>query len=120
MSDKKVLKKVQAFLLDVFFGFYISILTERILLYAVILDDMPEPLTNTKLLTHLLIGAIFAILTFATRTSLSLKMFGLGAERDSLKNAVAIHIAWILITISVVAGWVITRISLVDFFSAEG
>jgi phosphonate transport system permease protein len=120
MPDKIVLKKAQAFLLDVFFGFYIAILSERILLHAVILGDMPEPLTNVKLLGFLLFGVIFAVATYFSKTSISLKMFGLGAERDSFKNAVAVNIAWILVTLSIIAGWVITKISLVDFFSTEG
>jgi phosphonate transport system permease protein len=120
MPDKKVLKDIQAFLLDIFFGFYIAILSERILLHAVILGDTPEPMTTGKLWGFLMFGLVFAGITHFTKTSLSLKIFGRGAEKNSLKNAVAVNIAWILVTLSIVAGWVITKISLVEFFSSEG
>jgi phosphonate transport system permease protein len=54
-----------------------------------------------------------------SRTSLSAKLFGISKDNKVTKYTVEIF-GWFLFNITFIAGWIVTRISIVDLFSSEG
>jgi len=123
ISDKK--KKddkfnlVKAILLDIFFVFYSIIVVQRAIYLKYIMDihDLPFSWNEIIILfiASILIGTFWAL----TRTSLSCKLFGIAKDNNVTKWTVEIF-AWFLFDITFIAGWVVTKISIVSIFSGEG
>jgi len=66
-----------------------------------------------------LISIVIGIAWTSTKTSLSCKLFGIAKDNKVTKWTVEIF-GWFLFNITFIAGWIITRLSLVDLFSSEG
>lgn len=110
---------IQAFLLDFFFGFYLAITFHRILWAKVLVDAEPMAMSVGLGLLYLAAGLAYAVITSLTGASLARKIL-VKDKPTGVRNAIAIHTAWILGILSVVTGWVLTKISPIDFFSANG
>jgi phosphonate transport system permease protein len=110
---------VKAIFLDIFLVFYSILVLQRGIYYKFILDLRELPFSWSE------IGFVFAVSVFLgtawtmTRTSLSAKLFGIA--RDNKVTAWTVEIfGWFLFNITFIAGWIITKLSIVDLFSSEG
>jgi phosphonate transport system permease protein len=110
---------IKSALLDIFFVFYSILVLQRAVYYKFILELRELPFSWTE------IGIIFLISMFIgtgwtwTRTSLSCRLFGISRENKTAKLTVEIF-GWFLFNITFIAGWIVTKVSLVDIFSSEG
>jgi len=109
---------VQIFFLDVFWGGYLAIISDRIIYYHLINNTQAPDPTKLDFFLYGVIALCFAVSCSVLQCSISRTIF-----RHTLvgwRHSVAQHIGWILASSSILAGWVITKISPVDFFSTQG
>ncbi|MDP4114747.1 MAG: phosphonate ABC transporter, permease protein PhnE [Bacteroidota bacterium] len=109
----------KAVLLDIFFVFYSIIVFERAIYYKFILTKRYLPFSWNEVFIILMISVIIGSLWTYSRTSLSCKIFGLSKQNSATKWTVEIF-AWFLFNITFIAGWIITKISIVSLFSNDG
>lgn len=110
---------VKSVFLDIFFVFYSLVVIQRAIYYKFIADLRDIPFSwNTILLLFGISIAIGYLWTYS-RTSLSAKLFGIAKNNNVTKWTVEIF-GWFLFNITFIAGWIITRISIIDLFSSEG
>jgi len=106
-------------MLDIFFVFYSLLVVHRIIINRFVLDEQDLVYswksTGVVLLISIVIGAVW---TF-TRTSLSCSLFGVQKKGKAASLTCEIF-GWFLFDITFIAGWIITKISLVSLFSGEG
>lgn len=105
----------QAFLIDVFFLWYVIITIDRIII--------------PSLTTYVPLGGSYiqiGYLSFGVLTAILLRMFGhspgasiVSTEKQSTP-LLGKHLLWLSFSCSIIAGWIITDISPIDFFSAKG
>ncbi len=107
------------FLLDVLFGTYLAITLHRILLHEVILSAKPPATTVRAAILYLIFGIAYYIFGYLTGASLSYKLLR-KQQLTNWQDKIAIHTAWIISILTLVTGWVLTKISPVDFFSITG
>lgn len=109
---------IKTLLLDVFFGGYLAAIADRIL-YPHLISNItsPEPTSVTYIL-YSIFAVVFAAFCSVFNFSLSAKI--LGKPLVGWRNLAAQNIAWIIAIASIIAGWVISKISPVDFFSSQG
>lgn len=117
-KENKV-KFVKAVLLDIFFVFYSIIVVQRAIYYKFILELRDIPFSWGEVGVILLISIVIGAAWTSTKTSLSCKLFGISKDNKVTKWTLEIF-GWFLFNITFIAGWVITRLSLVDLFSSEG
>lgn len=117
-KENKV-KLYKAMLLDIFFVFYSVLVLERAIYYKFILDLRDLPFSWGHILLLFVISAIIGAGWAMTKTSLSCKLFGIAKDTKVTKWTVEIF-GWFLFNITFIAGWIITRLSIVDLFSSEG
>jgi phosphonate transport system permease protein len=110
---------IKAVLLDIFFVFYSIIVVQRAIYYKFILYLREVPFSWSTIGIILVISIITGTLWASTRTSLSSKLFGIGRDNKAAKLTTEIF-GWFLFNITFIAGWIITRMSIVDLFSSEG
>ncbi|MFA3783755.1 phosphonate ABC transporter, permease protein PhnE [Melioribacteraceae bacterium 4301-Me] len=124
LLDQKLMRKskfnfLKAFLLESFFAFYSLVVVIRIIYYKFILElnDMPFSWGQIGMIffVSLIIGAVWTY----SKTSISCKIFGIAKDNKVTKWTVEIY-GFFLFDITFIAGWIVTRISLIDLFSAEG
>jgi phosphonate transport system permease protein len=110
---------LKAIMLDIFFVFYSLLVVHRIIINRFVLDEQDLVYswksTGVVLLISIVIGAVW---TF-TRTSLSCSLFGVQKKGKTASLTCEIF-GWFLFDITFIAGWIITKISLVSLFSGEG
>lgn len=109
---------LQSFLLDLFFGSYLAAISDRIIYGHLISSEALSAPTSATFIFYGLFAVLFALLGTTLGFSLSSKI--LGKPLVGWRNSVAQNIAWIIGTFSIIAGWVISKISLIDFFSPQG
>jgi len=109
----------KAVLLDIFFVFYSIIVFERAIYYKFILTKRYLPFSWNEVFIIFMISVIIGSLWTYSRTSLSCKIFGLSKQNSATKWTVEIF-AWFLFNITFIAGWIITKISIVSLFSNDG
>lgn len=109
----------KAILLDIFFVFYSLIILQRAIYYKFILELREIPFSWTEILVIFIVSIIIGSLWTLTRTSLSAKLFGIAKDNKITKWTTEIF-AWFLFDITFIAGWIITKISLIDLFSKDG
>ncbi|GAB1431290.1 hypothetical protein MASR2M18_21250 [Ignavibacteria bacterium] len=119
LNFSKIKEHIKVFALDIFFGSYLAITVHRIFWCKVIWDSSPEPISVLLAAEYIAIGAVYAALGLATGASVAGKLLRKQKLTDS-QNTVAVHTAWILGILSVITGWVLTKISPIDFFSKQG
>jgi phosphonate transport system permease protein len=112
-------KFVKAVLLDIFFVFYSIIVVQRAIYYKFILELKELPFSWGEVGLILIISIVIGAAWTSTKTSLSCKLFGIAKDNKVTKWTVEIS-GWFLFNITFIAGWIITRLSLVDLFSSEG
>ncbi|MGA7721697.1 MAG: phosphonate ABC transporter, permease protein PhnE [Ignavibacteriaceae bacterium] len=121
-SDKRQNRKInlyKAVLLDIFFLFYSILVIQRAIYFKFIADLQSPPFSWEQILIIFIISIIAGTLWSATRMSLSCKLFGLAKDNKVTKWTVELS-GWFLFNITFVAGWIITKISIVGLFSSEG
>lgn len=118
-KNQEKIDLVKAILLDAFFIFYTILVLQRAIYYKVILDLRELPFSWTEVgfiaLFSILAGAVWGY----SRTSLGTRIMGLAKETKFAKLSSEIF-AWTLFNLTFIAGWLVTKISLIDLFSAEG
>jgi phosphonate transport system permease protein len=112
-------KFVKAMLLDIFFVFYSIIVVQRAIYYKFILELKDLPFSWGEVGLIVIISIVIGAAWTSTKTSLSCKLFGIAKDNKVTKWTVEIS-GWFLFNITFIAGWIITRLSLVDLFSSEG
>ncbi|MEO8398381.1 MAG: phosphonate ABC transporter, permease protein PhnE [Ignavibacteriaceae bacterium] len=110
---------VKAALLDIFFVFYTILVLQRALYYKFILDLREIPFSWNEIGIIFLVSIVIGFLWTSTKTSLSSKLFGIAKDNKVTKWTVEIF-GWFLFNITFIAGWIITKLSIVDLFSGEG
>ena len=110
---------VKSVLLDIFFVFYSLIILDRAIYYKFILNLRYIPFSWNNIFILLIISIITGYLWTYSRTSLSAKLFGISRDDKVTKYTVEIF-GWFLFNITFIAGWIVTRISIIDLFSSEG
>ena len=110
---------VKAIFLDIFFVFYSILVLQRAIYYKFFLDLREIPFSWTEITWIFAISTAIGILWAYTRTSLSCKLFGVAKDDKVTKWTVEIF-AWFLFDVTFIAGWVVTKISIVSLFSADG
>ncbi len=110
---------IKAIFLDIFFVFYSILVLQRAIYYKFILDLRDIPFSWGSILTIFLISVFIGTGWTFTRTSLSCKLFGIAKANKVTKWTVEIS-GWFLFNITFIAGWIITKLSIVDLFSPEG
>ncbi|QQS38247.1 MAG: phosphonate ABC transporter, permease protein PhnE [Ignavibacteriales bacterium] len=65
------------------------------------------------------ISIIIGVMWAYTKTSLSCKIFGVAKDNKATKWTVELF-GWFLFNLTFVAGWIVTKLSIVDLFSSEG
>ena len=110
---------IKAVLLDIFFVFYSLIVLQRAIYYKFILDLREVPFSWNEIGIIFLVSVVIGVFWASTRTSLSCKLFGIAKENRTTKWTVEIF-GWFLFNITFIAGWIVTKLSLVDLFSSEG
>ena len=110
---------MKAIFLDIFFVFYSILVVQRAIYYKFILDMRDIPFSWTEIAGIFIISAVIGFLWAYTRTSLSCKLFGVAKDGNVTKWTVEIF-AWFLFDITFIAGWIVTKISIISLFSAEG
>lgn len=113
------IKFYKAVLLDIFFVFYSILVLQRAIYYKFFLQIKDIPFSWTEISFIFIFSIVLGILWASTKTSLSCKLFGIAKENKTTKWTVEIF-GWFLFNITFIAGWIITRLSLVDLFSSEG
>ncbi|MBI3258498.1 MAG: phosphonate ABC transporter, permease protein PhnE [Ignavibacteriae bacterium] len=117
-KSARIVFYIQSFLLDVFFGGYLAAIADRILYPYLISNVTASDPTSVTFILYGTFAVIFAIFSSTFDFSLSAKI--LGKPLLGWQNSVAQNIAWIIGITSIIAGWVISKISPVDFFSVQG
>lgn len=112
-------KTIQALVLDTLFGVYLVLTLHRVLWYRVVVNTTPDDLSLTTFVLYAGIGTALGIVLHALHCSPGQKIFGL-VERDSWRDALAQHMLWIAGVSTIVTAWIVTKISLIDLFSARG
>lgn len=110
---------IKAVLLDIFFVFYSLIVLQRAIYYKFILDLREVPFSWNEIGIIFLVSVVIGVFWASTKTSLSCKLFGIAKENRTTKWTVEIF-GWFLFNITFIAGWIVTKLSLVDLFSSEG
>lgn len=110
---------VKSALLDIFFVFYSIIILQRAIYYKLVLDMREVPFSWMEMGAIFLISIIAGIAWTATRTSLSARLFGIAKDNKAAKLTMEIF-GWFLFNITFIAGWIVTKVSIVDLFSSDG
>jgi phosphonate transport system permease protein len=118
-KNQEKINLVKAILLDSFFIFYTILVFQRAIYYKVILDLRDLPFSWSEILIFAVISIIVGTLWGYSRTSLGAKIMGLAKETKFAKWSSEIF-AWTLFNLTFIAGWLVTKISLIDLFSKEG
>jgi phosphonate transport system permease protein len=109
----------KAVLLDIFFVFYSILVLHRAIYYKFLVDLRDLPFSWWEIAGIFIFSVIAGTLWAMTRTSLSCKLFGIAKDTKVTKWTVEIF-AWFLFDITFIAGWIVTKISIVSLFSSEG
>ncbi len=110
---------IKAILLDTFFVYYSILVLQRAIYYKFFLDLRQVPFSWLQVGILFVVSSIIGIFWASTRTSLSCKLFGIAKNNKATKLTVEIF-GWFLFDITFIAGWIITKISIVSLFSPEG
>jgi phosphonate transport system permease protein len=110
---------VKAILLDIFFVFYSILVIQRAIYYKFILELRELPFAWGEIFLIFSISVIIGTLWAYSKTSLSARLFGISKNNQVTKLTTEIF-GWFLFNITFIAGWIVTKLSLVDLFSSEG
>ncbi|HEY9167154.1 MAG TPA: phosphonate ABC transporter, permease protein PhnE [Candidatus Kryptonia bacterium] len=108
-----------AILLDIFFVFYSIVVVQRAIYYKFLLDLRDLPFSWYEIGAIFVSSVIIGTLWAYSRTSLSCRLFGVANDNRITKWTVEIF-GWFLFNITFIAGWVVTKISIIGLFSTDG
>lgn len=121
-KTKKLERKfsyVKSALLDIFFISYSILILQRVIYFKFYLQLRDIPFSWNDILIVFFVSVAAGVLWTASRTSLSARLFGISKNNKTTKWTVEIF-GFFLFNITFMAGWIITRISIIDLFSADG
>lgn len=110
--------KVKIFLLDVFFGWYLAITFHRVFYYHVLLSTDSPDFTWNLMLPYVGVAMIFGIICVVSGASLGKKIIS-STQKGTWQNEIAINIAWILILMTFVTSWVVTKVNIIQMFDHD-
>lgn len=114
------LKAVQAFIIDILSSIYLVVTFHQVLYFRVLLGKQAEvPISSGLILIYIIAGISIGILLYLTSASPGKYLFKL-IPRIGWRKAIVENIYWIIATLTVLTGWIVTKVSLIDFFSEEG
>ncbi len=109
----------KAFLLESFFAFYSILVLVRIVYYRFILGLTNIPFSWHQVLIIFIISLVVGASWTYSKTSISCKLFGIAKDNKITKWTTEIY-GFFLFDVTFIAGWIVTRISIVDLFSPSG
>lgn len=118
-KNQEKIDLVKAILLDIFFIFYTILVLQRAIYYKVILDLRELPFSWSEVISIFIFSSIVGLVWGYSRTSLGCKIMGLAKDTKFARLSSEIF-AWTLFNLTFIAGWLVTKISLIDLFSSEG
>ncbi len=121
-QDKKKKAKynfLKAALLDIFLVFYSIIVVQRAIYYKFIIELRELPFSWSTIFVIFAISILIGIFWTSTKTSLSCRLFGIAKDNNVSRWTTEIF-GWFLFNITFIAGWIVTKLSIVDLFSSEG
>lgn len=118
-KNQEKIDLIKAIFLDIFFIFYTILVLQRAIYYKVILDLRELPFSWNEVGLFLVISIILGTFWGLSRTSLGARIMGIAKETKGAKLASEIY-AWSLFNLTFIAGWLVTKISIIDLFSKEG
>lgn len=110
---------VKAILLDIFLVFYSILVCVRAIYFKFILEIRDVSFQWSDILLILIISIVIGTAWALTKTSLSCKLLGIAKDNKVTKYTAEIF-GWFLFNITFIAGWIVTKISIVDIFSQDG
>jgi len=110
---------IKAVLLDIFFVFYSIIVVHRIIINKFILNLRDSSFIWGDICLIFAISVLLGFLWTKTKTSISCSLFHISVPCKTTKLTAEIF-GWFLFNITFIAGWIVTKISIVDLFSKDG
>lgn len=110
---------IKAVMLDIFFVYYSILVLQRAIYYKYFLDLRELPFSWLQVTVLFAVSVIIGISWASTRTSLSCRLFGIAKDNRVSKWTTEIF-GWFLFDITFIAGWIVTKISIISLFSPEG
>ncbi len=114
----KSFKYAVAALLDLLIGMYCAITAVRILWYHVVLGQSGPDFMWSELLVYAACGLAFTLFTLSTRSSIGASLLGL-YRLESWRATFRKHCGWILLLLTFVTSWEVSRVNLGDMFSQQ-
>ncbi|MCU0428241.1 MAG: phosphonate ABC transporter, permease protein PhnE [Candidatus Kapabacteria bacterium] len=124
---ERIKSMAAALFTDALLGIYLVLLLHRALWFGVLypVDAAPE-LTRSLLVLYCVVGVVVGLVLNFLNASPGRMIFGFFDNPDAVKvrgtwrEAAAQHFSWIVVILTVVAAWIVTKISIADLFSSEG
>jgi phosphonate transport system permease protein len=110
---------IKAALLDIFFVFYSALVTHRIIINKFILNLRDSDFSWGGAGCWFLFSALAGLLWTRSKTSPACTLMKIAKPGKTSKYAAEIF-GWFLFNITFIAGWIITKISIIDLFSKDG
>jgi phosphonate transport system permease protein len=115
-SKDSVSLHIQSFIIDIILTWYILITSHRIVGSTLFTYQVSSSFYIQ--LSYIFTAISLSILLFFTKCSIG--RLTLGLEQSDLQKKISKHLSWIVFSLSIISGWIITKISPIDFFSQQG
>ena len=115
-SKGSVSLNIQSFIIDIILTWYMLITSHRIVGSTLFTYQVSSSFYIQ--LMYIFIAISVSILLFFTKCSIG--RLTLGLEQSHLQKKISKHLSWIVFSLSIISGWIITKISPIDFFSQQG
>jgi phosphonate transport system permease protein len=115
-SKDSVSLNIQSFIIDIILTWYILITSHRIVGSTLFTYQVSSSFYIQ--LSYIFTAISLSILLFFTKCSIG--RLTLGLEQSDLQKKISKHLSWIVFSLSIISGWIITKISPIDFFSQQG
>lgn len=109
-------------LLDIALGTYAAAAAHRVVWHELAAFNTPRsPLSATEVAAYAACGLLLGALSAAGRLSPARILTGQGHTiSHHAGRELSQHLLWLVATITIATGWIVTKISAVDFFSPQG
>ncbi len=115
-SKGSVSLNIQSFIIDIILTWYMLITSHRIVGSTLFTYQVSSSFYIQ--LMYIFIAISISILLFFSKCSIG--RLTLGLEQSHLQKKISKHLSWIVFSLSIISGWIITKISPIDFFSQQG
>ena len=115
-SKGSVSLNIQSFIIDIILTWYMLITSHRIVGSTLFTYQVSSSFYIQ--LMYIFIAISVSIFLFFTKCSIG--RLTLGLEQSHLQKKISKHLSWIVFSLSIISGWIITKISPIDFFSQQG